>query len=114
MLQADPKSSRVYDGLVQAVEYTLADPVMVRGKGKAAVFVISDMIDNTPDNAARRARAVNALTQVGKRGGVVALFFVDVQLCAPWGQLLRDAGMPEASLCIQADIVGQPRLPIFD
>jgi hypothetical protein len=114
MSKADPKSSHVYEGIAQAVEYTRADQVVAGGKGKAAVFVICDMIDNTPDNGAARERAVNALANVGKQGGVLGLYFVDVQLCPLWGQLLRDAGVPEGNVCIQADIVGHPALPSFD
>ncbi len=114
MSKADPKASHVYEGIAQAVEYTLSDPVVAGGRGKAAVFILCDMIDNTPDNGPARERAVSALAHVAKQGGGLGLYFVDVRLCGEWNRLLRDAGVPEGNVCIQADIVGHPALPSFE
>jgi hypothetical protein len=112
--KADPKASHVYEGIVQAVDYTLSESAVASGKGKAMVIIISDMIDNTPDNAAARIRAVSALAKVGKSSGAVGLYYVDVRLCPVWNQLLRDAGVPVRNVRVQADIVGRPQVPSFE
>ena len=105
--KSDPNGSRLYDGIVQAVEYAESD----RGKGRSAVFILSDMIDSTEGGA--RDRAVNALARIGKQGGV-GLYYVDVKQCKLWEKLLRDAGVPEENMVIEADIVGHPTLPRFE
>lgn len=112
--QADPSGSRVYSGIAQAVEYTLTDPIVASGQGKAAVFILSDMVDNAPGNGESREQAVSALAQVGRSGGVVALYYVDVRMCSLWYRFLRDAGIPEDNFHVEADIVGHPILPDFD
>jgi hypothetical protein len=109
--KADPNGSRLYEGIVQAVEYTMSDPVIKDGKGKSAVFVVSDMVDSGGDVG--RERAVSALAKVGKTGGV-GLYYVDVQRCGIWEKLLLDAGIPAENLSVQADIVGHPSLPRFE
>lgn len=105
--KADPNGSRLYEGIVQAVEYTLSDP----GNRKSAMFVVSDMIDSAGDDG--RDKAVSALTKVGKSGGV-GLYYVDVQRCAEWKRLLQDAGVPAENMVVEADIVGHPMLPRFE
>jgi hypothetical protein len=112
--KADPTGSRLYGGIIQAVEYTLADPVIASGKGKSAVFVLSDMIDNRGSDSTARDRAVSALAKIGKAGGSVGLYYVDVERCALWEQLLRDAGVPADNMVVEADIVGHPMLPNFE
>jgi hypothetical protein len=112
--KADPSGSRVYDGIVQAVGYTLADPIVSSGKGKSAVFILSDMVDNGSGAVEGREKAIRALAEVGKSGGVVGLYYVDVRHCSLWNQLLRDAGIPASNLHVEADIVGHPVLPYFD
>jgi hypothetical protein len=108
--KADPNGSNLHDGIVQAVEYTLTDAAS--GKGKSAVMILSDMIDSK--GADGRERAVSALAKVGKSGGGVGLYYVDVQQCALWKKLLHDAGVPDANVIVEADIVGHPNLPRFE
>jgi hypothetical protein len=112
--RSDPHGSRVYEGIVQAVEYTLADPIVTGGKGKAAVFILSDMVDTAPGSDDARDRAVNALAAIGKQQGVVGLYYVDARLCSVWNRLLGDAGVPPAHLRVEADIVSRPVLPSFE
>jgi len=112
--KSDPRGSRVHEGIVQTVEYTLTDPMVADGKAKSAVFILSDMVDNASGGEGAREQAVNALAQVGKSGGVIGLYYVDVQLCSLWNRLLRDAGVPANNLHIEADIVGRPVLPSFE
>ena len=112
--KSDPNGSRVHEGIVQSVEYTLANPSVASGKAKSAVFILSDLIDNSPGGESERERAVNVLAQVGKSGGVIGLYYVDPRLCSTWDRLLREAGIPEEKLHIEADIVGHPVLPTFD
>jgi hypothetical protein len=109
--KADPNGSRLYDGIVQAVEYTMSDPIIADGRGRSAVFVLSDMVDSGGDVG--RERAVKALAEVGKTGGV-GLYYVDVKRCGLWEKLLLDAGIPARNVSVQADIVGHPSLPRFE
>jgi hypothetical protein len=88
----------------------LADPV--GRKGKSAVFILSDMIDSTGE--AKRGKAVDALARVGKSGGGVGLYYVNVQRCTLWKKLLHDAGVPDANVIVEADIVSHPTLPRFE
>lgn len=110
---ADPRGSLVYDGIVQAVEYTLSDPIMESGKGKAAVFILSDMVD-TSDSDQASERAVEALAAIGRDRGVVGLYFVDVKLCSKWRRMLTDAGIPASHMHVEAEVVGSPLLPTFN
>jgi hypothetical protein len=111
---ADPQGSRIYDGVAQAVEYTLSDPVVADGNGKAAVFILSDMHDTGPNREAARERAIKALAELARRDGVIGLYYVDVQLVAEWRQILSDAGVPGVNQHVEADIVGHPLLPKFN
>jgi hypothetical protein len=90
----NPNGSRVYDAIVEAVEYTLTDPIVGNGNGKAAVFILSDMVDTAPGSDDARDRAVDALAEIGKKDGVVGLYYVDARLCSVWSRLLGDAGVP--------------------
>jgi hypothetical protein len=112
--RTDPHGSRIYDGIAQAVEYTLSDPVMASGKAKAAVFILSDMRDNGPNRKQARERVIKDLAELARRDGVIGLYYVDVPLVPKWRQVLSDAGIPAANLMIEADIVGRPLLPKFD
>src|SRR5262249_15526281 len=115
--KSDQNGSHVYDGIVQSVEYALSDPIATSGKGKSAVFILSDMVDKAPGGADARERAVNALGhvgEVGEDGGVIGLYYVDVRLCSQWARILRDAGVPTSNFHIEADIVGRPVLPSFE
>lgn len=114
MAKADPNSSLIHAGLAQAVEYSLEDPVVVSGKGKPAVFVLSDMLDTSVESEQSKKRAVAALADFGKKGGVVGIYYVDTLLCSQWRQIVRDAGFSPAHYRVEADIVGRPALPNFD
>lgn len=114
MAKADPRSSRIHNGIAQAVTYSLEDPVVAEGKGKAAVFVLSDMLDNSPDSELSKERAIKALTEFGQKGGVVGLYYLDTLMCAEWRQILRDAKMSPTHFRVEPDIVGRPSLPNFD
>jgi hypothetical protein len=114
MSRADPHGSLIYEGVVQAVDYTLADPVVADGKGKAALFILSDMHDTAANRAQSRGRAVEALAKFAQRDGVIGLYYVDVRLVKEWRQLLSDAGVPVANSRVEAEIVGRPLLPTFE
>jgi hypothetical protein len=90
---ADPHGSRIYDGIAQAVEYTLSDPVMTSGNGKAAVFILSDMRDTAKNRKQARERVIKALAEVASRDGVIGLYYVDVPLVRKWRKVLNDAGI---------------------
>lgn len=112
--RAKPGGSRIYDGITQAAEYTLADPVIADGKGKPVLFVLSDMRDNGPNRKQARERAIKVLADLVRHDGVIGLYYVDVPLVPKWQKVLSDAGIPAASLRVEADIVESPVLPNFN
>lgn len=112
--RTDPNGSLIFDGVAQAVEYTLAEPAVASGKGKSAVFILSDMIDSSPDRDEAQERALKALGELGRKHGVIGLYYVDVRLCSTWRSLLRDAGLPDTHAHVEAEIVGSPALPNFN
>ncbi|HVX12084.1 MAG TPA: hypothetical protein VHC22_12960 [Pirellulales bacterium] len=114
MSKADPYGSLVYEGIVKATEYTLADPILADGKGKAALFILSDMCDTAGEVMQSRDRAVKAIADLVRHDGVVGIYYVDVGLCPIWQQLLHDAGVPATRSHVEAEIVGRPLLPSFE
>lgn len=106
--RADPNGSLVHDGIAHTLEYVNSEPNVATGKARAAVFVLSDMLDNGT-KADAKDRALKALATFGKNGNVVGLYYVDQMLVAPWRQDLRQAGVKE--FCVESEIVGKPQLP---
>ena len=72
------------------------------------------MADNSPNGDTAEEQAVNALAEIGRNGGVVGMYFVDVRLCPKWRRLLQDAGVPATHSRVEAEIVGRPVLPNFN
>jgi hypothetical protein len=112
MKTADPSGSLVHQALHQTVRYSLADPVT--GKGKSAIFVMSDMIDTDPAGMQAKEKALKALSDYAKAGGVIGLYFVDQLICHDWHDHLKDAGFPPGHFRVYADIIDRPDLPVFD
>jgi hypothetical protein len=108
--KADAAVSRVYDALSQTVEYTMSDSNVVSGKAKSAVFCLTDMLDTSVDQS--KERAVKALNDYGRMGGVVGIYFCEQGQVAEWRQILTDAGIRNS--CVEPEFVGHPKLPSFD
>ncbi|SRR5712691_5390485 len=114
MTKADPSRSLVYDGITQSVDYVLSDPGISSGKAKSALFVLSDMLDTGtgPNADESKQKAKDALASYGRHGGIVGLYYVDLNLVREWRQILQDAGIQHYS--VQSEIVGKPNLPSFE
>ena len=108
--KANPNGSPVHDAIAQTIEYVLDEPGVSSGKAKAAIFVLSDMLDTSaPDS---KEKALQQFANFGKNGGVVGLYYVDQHLVTDWRSELRKAGVKE--FCVESGIVSRPRLPTFE
>jgi len=108
--KADPQGSCVHSALQQTVEYAMSQPNVAARKARSAVFVLSDMLDSTADEAISRARAMEVLGQYGTLGGMICLYFVDQALIPVWQTELGETGLRFA---VTSEI-RQPTLPSFD
>ena len=108
--KADPDGSCVHSALQQTVEYVTSQPNVSVRKARSAVFVLSDMLDSTPDEAISRARAIEVLDQYGTLGGMVCLYFVDQTLIPVWQKELSGTGLQFA---VTSEI-RRPTLPSFE
>ena len=109
---SDPTGSRVHDGIAHALEYLMGEPAIASRKAKSAVFVLSDMEDNTPNTAESGNRLVQALNAYGQLGGVVGMYYVDQMLVPVWRQHLIGAGLKDHR--VESIIVQRPTLPSFE
>jgi len=107
--KSQPDSSFVNVGLAHIVEYVTQIPRVRRGKAKSAIFVLSDMLDNSSDPAQGVRRLENALTDFGEANGTVALYYVDQLHVPEWQQTLDQCGIINAH--VESEIVGTPQLP---
>lgn len=107
MAKSDAAGSLVYHSLALAAKYAKSE---VHG-GKSALFVLSDLAD-TSLNGASRAEAVSALTEYGRAGGVIGLYWVDQMYCDDWRCDL--SVLPPEHVRVESEIVGHPSLPSFD
>lgn len=112
LAKADPGGSLVHDGVTHAVQYVLSEPNVANGKAKSAVFILSDMLDNGPSTTESEQRAVTAIADYGRKGGVVGIYYVDQLRVPVWRDHLKQAGIRQ--FCIESEIVGRPRLPDFE
>lgn len=106
--KADPYASYVHDAVAQTVEYVMTQPNV--SNKRSAVFALTDMLDNDPHSAESKDRAVQALSEYGKIGGTVCLYYVDQRLVPVWQRELQATGL---TFIIEPEIK-QPRLPNFE
>lgn len=112
MSRADPGGSLVYEGLKNATSYVLDDPSIKGGRAKVSLFVLSDMLDTGPEGSQAEGYVNHALSEIGLRGGVVGIYYVDQELVVPWRRRLQQLGLRNAR--VESEIVGMPPLPSFD
>jgi hypothetical protein len=106
---ADPNGSVIHDGVRNIVDYVSSDPRVANGQAKSAIFVLSDMLDNAPDQAESLRKLLDSFSTYGKQRHVVGLYYVDQLLVAPWRQRLQASGFKE--FCVEPEFYGNPPLP---
>lgn len=110
--RANPKQSKVFQNMAKCLEYASSDPDVVNGKATTAVFVLSDMLDNDPDRDAARERLKKALETFASRDGVLGCYYVDQEIIAKCREFLATSGLRKFT--VEADIVGNPQLPVIN
>jgi len=107
--KANTSASRLHDGITDALEYLTALPG-ITAKSKCALLVLSDMDDNhsAPDS---ERRLVQALTDFGKRGGSVGMYFVDQPFVSKWRTNLKSS---VKNSVVASRIEAQPPMPSVD
>ncbi|MFO0905789.1 MAG: hypothetical protein U0939_22465 [Pirellulales bacterium] len=98
--------------MAKCLEYASSDPDVVNGKATTAVFVLSDMLDNDPDRDAARERLKKALETFASRDGVLGCYYVDQEIIAKCREFLATSGLRKFT--VEADIVGNPQLPVIN
>lgn len=109
---ADPSGSRVHDAIADTLDYLVAYPGVASGKSRSALFVLSDMLENSAHPEQAKDRALQALATYGRLRGVVGLYWVEHSLVPSWRTHLREAGLK--SYVVESDIVSRPQLPTFE
>lgn len=110
--KSDAAGSNVFEGIARTTEYMLGEPGVADGTAKSALFVLSDMLDNSSNADEARQRALTAMEQFSDRGGSIGLYYVDQDEVANWRRHLRTSGVRQCR--VECDIVGHPPLPSFD
>jgi hypothetical protein len=112
LAKADPAGSRVNDAVSSAIEHVVSEPGVVSGRTKSAIFVLSDMLDNSPNRQESEQRLKHALAAYGRLGGVFGIYYCDQLALPAWRQRLADAGFREFH--VESEIIGHPPLPTFE
>lgn len=102
--------SRVYHSIAESAEYLATDRAVTKGHARASLFVLSDLIDNSPESSAEKERAIKAIEHLGQVGGNAGFYYCD-QSCIPsWREAMQATG---TDCVIEADFV-RPTLPEFN
>lgn len=107
-----PRQSKVLQNFAKAVEYMVSYQDVANGKTRSAIFVLSDMRDNDPDRDSARERLKKALETYASTGGVIGCYYVDQDLVNSCRNFLAKSGI--RNFKVDADIVGNPQLPVID
>ena len=110
--RSNPGGSLVNEAFAQTLDYLVREPNVSSGRAKSALFVLSDMLDNSPERAESLQKVRDSLADYGRLGGVVGLYYVDMYYVPSWQQTLQQAGLREYH--VESEIVGSPVLPSFD
>ena len=110
--RANPGQSKVFQNLAKCLEYASSDPDVVNSKATSAVFVLSDMLDNDPERDDARERLKKALETFASRDGVLGCYYVDQEVVAKCREFLAKTGLRK--FMVEADIVGNPQLPVIN
>lgn len=110
LAKSDPRASRVYDSVSDAVEYALGADGVQPGKTRLALLCLSDMENNVtaPQTESRFARA---LADWAGAGGVVGLHWLPQGKLGPWRDYLRRVGFAAGRTCVSPDFIGSAPLP---
>lgn len=106
-----PSRSRVNEGLAKTLKYLLKHRSIQQG-AKPCVFVLSDMKDNGAFGSRYEADVLESLKELGRRGGITGLYFVDQSLVEKWEKHFRDAALRDFR--VTPDFVVHPPLPNFE
>lgn len=110
---ANPNASFVHDGLANVVDYLADDPRVNSGEAKLGLFVLSDMLDNSPDPQKSEERLLESFQKLGGSSkNAVCLYYVNQQLVGRWRQQIHKCGIKTSR--VESEIVGKPTLPDFD
>ena len=107
----DSSGSRVHDAMVDTMRHIIDDPNVANGEAKSALFVLRDMVENTPDAQASEEDVIRLLSEYAAKNGVVGLFFVKQGLVAPWRERLSQSGV---RFTVSSEIERNPPLPSFE
>jgi hypothetical protein len=109
--KSNPGGSRIFDGVSDVLDYAVSDPGVRKGKTRAAVFVLSDFIDNLSGKDSEN-RLAQSLQAFGKTGGIVGFYFLDHAQVPTWRGHLSRSGIRQW-VC-ESEIVAYPQLPTFE
>lgn len=111
--RADSNGSPVYRAVRSCIRYVMSEPRVQNGKAKACLLVLSDLLDNDVDRKESGKRMLEALTEFGKAGHVLGLYFVDQEVLPGWRKWLSEkSGIRDFR--VESEIVDNPTLPEFD
>jgi len=88
----DSSGSRVHEAISESLRFTMADQNVASGHARSALLVLSDMVQQ-PESEESEEEVTRMLTDYGRCGGVVGLFYVDEELVFPWKERLRQCGV---------------------
>jgi len=108
---ADQSSSRVNDGVAESLNYVLRTFSVAQGKAKTVALILSDLVDNFPEQEASEKRLIDALTRYARRGAI-AFYFCDQAKLDDIQAKTEKAGMKWC--IIESQILGDPPLPSFE
>jgi hypothetical protein len=109
---ATQSGSLVHAAMTSALQHAMTDTRVAKGQAKSALFVLSDMMDNGPVSEESERILMQELSDYGRCGGVVGLYYVDHPLVAVWKRRLQNAGIKD--FCVESEIVAKPALPNFE
>ena len=109
--RADQNGSRINDGIAESLDFVLNTHSVGQGKAKTVALILSDMLDNHPDQQASEKRLLEALTRYAQRGAI-AFYFCDQNKLSDMRKKMRQAGFRWS--IIESDIHGNPPLPSFE
>lgn len=107
---ADQQGSRINDGLAESLDYVLSTYSLAHGNAKTVALILSDMVDNQPDQQASDQRLIDALTRYARRGAI-GFYFCDQSRLADIRKKMQKAGV--RWYILEGDIHGNPPIPSF-
>lgn len=113
---SDASGSRVYHATNRALNY-VNHMSGVDDETKLLTVFLSDMIDSNTDFTTRekaKAEVISSMQEYNKRGGAIALYYVDHNQVPTWQSITHDADFPAGYSLIESDLSASPQLPKFE